>query len=196
MPFAKAIPTPRQLADPNVRRRTAAQVAADLEKVEHAFKGAAAHSHVKAATDLIDEARRMLAADDMSMSDHALLSIKLGRLAIENRRGPGLGCPRRCRPRPGGREARPARRCRAMQKSQVFLYGSRPSCPDACTVMGKLRLSTAPGSRPFPANAMDLSRIKLTGFLWNRSFPAIGFVRYRTDGEYAIRLIPLYSHLT
>jgi hypothetical protein len=56
IPFAKALPTARQLADPNVRRRTAAQVAADLEKVEHALKGAAAHSHMKAATDLIDEA--------------------------------------------------------------------------------------------------------------------------------------------
>jgi hypothetical protein len=78
--FSKALPTARQLADPNVRRRTAAQVAADLEKVEHALKGAAAHSHMKAATDLIDEARRMLASDDMAMSDHALLSIKLGDL--------------------------------------------------------------------------------------------------------------------
>jgi hypothetical protein len=64
VPFAKALPTARQLADPNVRRRTAAQVAADLEKVEHALKGAAAHSHMKAATDLIDEARRMLASDE------------------------------------------------------------------------------------------------------------------------------------
>jgi hypothetical protein len=48
IPFAKALPTARQLAHPNVRRRTAAQVAADLEKVEHALKGAAAHSHMKA----------------------------------------------------------------------------------------------------------------------------------------------------
>jgi hypothetical protein len=78
IPFAKAIPTPRQLADANVRRRTAAQAAAELEKVEYALKGAAAHSHMKAATDLIDEARRMLASDDMSMSDHALMSIKRG----------------------------------------------------------------------------------------------------------------------
>jgi hypothetical protein len=35
---------------------------------------------MKAATDLIDEARRMLASDDMSMSDHAVLSLKLGDL--------------------------------------------------------------------------------------------------------------------
>jgi hypothetical protein len=78
--FAKALPTASQLADPNVRRRTAAQVAADLEKVEHSLKGAAAHSHMKAATDLIDEARRMLASDDMSLGDHAILSLKLGDL--------------------------------------------------------------------------------------------------------------------
>jgi hypothetical protein len=78
--FSKALPTPKQLADPNVRRRTAAQVAADLEKVEHSLKGAAAHSHMKAATDLIDEARRMLASDDMSMGDHAILALKLGDL--------------------------------------------------------------------------------------------------------------------
>ena len=85
--FAKALPTAKQLADPAVRRRTAAQVAADLEKVEHALKGAAAHSHMKAASDLMDEARRMLASDDMSLGDHALLFLKLGDLRSKIERG-------------------------------------------------------------------------------------------------------------
>jgi hypothetical protein len=85
--FSKAIPTPRRRADPNVRRRTAAQVAADFEKVEHSLKGAAAHSHMKAATDLIDEAKRMLASDDMALSDHAILSLKLGDLQSKMEEG-------------------------------------------------------------------------------------------------------------
>jgi hypothetical protein len=35
---------------------------------------------MKAATDLIDEAKRMLASEDMSLSDHAILALKLGDL--------------------------------------------------------------------------------------------------------------------